>query len=73
MGQALRFRLKPSVRMAVAKENVSQNHLARSCGVTSGFMSQLLSGRRNAGPAVRARLLEHLPGLSFDDLFEEVA
>ncbi|MBM4362596.1 MAG: helix-turn-helix transcriptional regulator [Deltaproteobacteria bacterium] len=71
MRNAPRFRVKPTVRAAVARMNVSQNHLASRCGVTSGFMSQLLSGQRNAGPTVRARLLEHL-GLSFDDLFEEV-
>lgn len=64
--------MKPTVRTAVARMNVSQNRLARRCGVTSGFMSQLLSGQRNAGPAVRARLLEQL-GLNFDDLFEEVS
>lgn len=71
MGQTLRFRVKPDVRRAIAKQNITQNHLARSCGVTSGFMSQLLSGQRNAGPAVRARLLEHLPGMGFDRIFEE--
>ena len=71
MRNAPRFRVKPTVQAAVARMNVSQNQLATSCGLTSGFMSQLLSGQRNAGPNVRARLLEHL-GLSFDDLFEEV-
>lgn len=68
-----RFRLRATVRMALARENISQNQLARRCGVTSGFMSQLLSGQRNAGPRVRARLLESLPGLDFDTLFEDAA
>jgi transcriptional regulator with XRE-family HTH domain len=67
-----RFRVKSAVRTAIAKLNISQNQLARSCGITSGYLSQLLSGKRCAGPVVRARLLEQLDGLAFDDLFEEL-
>lgn len=72
MGRPLRFRLRPEIRLSIARLNVSQNELARKCGLTSGYLSQLLTGRRNPGPAVRKRLLEHLPGLAFDDIFEEV-
>lgn len=68
-----RFRIKYDLRYEAARLNVSQNHLASICGITSGYMSQLLSGRRCAGPLVRERLLKHFPKLSFDELFEEVS
>lgn len=67
-----RYCIRPTARKAVARLNLSQNELARRCRVTSGYMSQLLSGKRNPGPVVRQRLLDHLPGLGFDDVFEEV-
>jgi transcriptional regulator with XRE-family HTH domain len=67
-----RFRLRPEVRRAIARGNLSQNEVARRCGLTSGFLSQLLRGQRNPGPRTRARLLKALPGMSFDELFEEV-
>jgi len=53
--------------------NLSQNKLATLCGVSSGYMSQLVSGKRHPGPGVRARLLQVFTKLSFDDLFEEEA
>jgi len=67
-----RFRIKRDLRLEAAKFNVSQNHLGELCGISSGYMSQLLSGVRCAGPAVRARLMEVFKSLSFDQLFEEV-
>lgn len=66
-----RFRLRPEVRRVIATMNFSQNEVARRCGFTSGFMSQLLRGLRYPGPRTRARLLEAL-NLSFEELFEEV-
>ena len=51
--------------------NLSQNELARRCEISSGYMSQLLTGARFAGPAVRTRIATNLK-LEFDDLFEEV-
>jgi transcriptional regulator with XRE-family HTH domain len=67
-----RFRLKPGVRRAIPRLNISQNELARQCGLTSGHLSQLLSGQRFAGPTVRAKLLAALAAFEFDELFEEV-
>jgi transcriptional regulator with XRE-family HTH domain len=66
------FRLRPEVRRSLARLNISQNELARTIGLTSGFMSQLLTGRRLAGPVTRRRLMGALP-LDFDQLFEEVS
>ena len=66
----LQFRLRPAVRLALARRNLSQNEFARACGLSSGYMSQLLTGARCAGPTVRERMCRVL-GMGFDDLFEE--
>jgi transcriptional regulator with XRE-family HTH domain len=51
---------------------MSQRRLARLCHVSSGYMTQLLRGDRYPGPAVRERILGALPGIGFDEVFEEV-
>jgi transcriptional regulator with XRE-family HTH domain len=51
---------------------MSQNKLARKLGITSGFMSQALTGKRGVGPETRQKLMAALPTLDFDDLFEIV-
>lgn len=56
----------------LSRSNLSQNEFARRCGLSSGFMSQLLAGHRFAGPQTRQRLLEKFPTVQFEDLFEEV-
>jgi transcriptional regulator with XRE-family HTH domain len=68
-----RFRLRPEIRRALAFKNISQNEVARHCGISSGYMSQLLSGGRFPGPCVRRKLLQALSNLKFEELFEEVA
>jgi len=67
-----RFRFK-SVTLArrLARRNLSQNSLAREIGISSGFLSQLLSGARNPGPKTRTRIMAAFPTASFDELFEE--
>ena len=49
--------------------NMSQNQLARLCGVSSGYLSQMISGTRFPSPAVRRGLMEALDVERFDDLF----
>lgn len=49
--------------------NMSQNQLARLCGVSSGYLSQMITGSRCPSPAVRRRLMETLAVERFDDLF----
>jgi transcriptional regulator with XRE-family HTH domain len=66
------FRLRGTVRRDIARLNLSQNELARKLGLTSGFMSQLLNGKRFAGPETRRKIMDTLPGLAFDEVFEEV-
>jgi transcriptional regulator with XRE-family HTH domain len=53
----------------IARQNISQNELARRLGITSGYMSQLVCGTRCPSPRLRRKMLEHLDSLSFDDLF----
>ena len=49
--------------------NMSQNELARTVGITSGYLSQLMSGTRCPSAEMRQRLQDVLGIDSFDDLF----
>jgi transcriptional regulator with XRE-family HTH domain len=72
-GDVVKVRLNADVVLPVlARKGLSQNALARQIGITSGYMSQLLRGRRCVGPGLRARVtlapsLRHVP---YDELFE---
>lgn len=54
----------------LARKSLSQNWLAAKLGVSSGYMSQLLSGKRSPSPKVRRRILEYLPDKEFEELFD---
>jgi transcriptional regulator with XRE-family HTH domain len=61
--------LRPDPVWAFLEERgVSQNELARLAGISSGYLSQLMSGSAHPSPQVRRRLLRVL-SLDFDDLF----
>ena len=49
--------------------HMTQNELARRAGLTSGYVSMLLNGRRFPSPKKRRRLQEALGVSEFDDLF----
>ncbi|MDE2838078.1 MAG: helix-turn-helix transcriptional regulator [Chloroflexota bacterium] len=49
--------------------HLSQNELARLTGLTSGYVSLLLSGKRCPSPEKRRLLQEALGVAEFDDLF----
>ena len=49
--------------------NMSQNELARLAGISSGYLSQLMSGTRCPSAELRRKLMEVLRVTSFDDLF----
>ena len=38
----------------------SQNELARQCGLSSGYLSQLMNGKRSPSPYARRRLRQAL-------------
>ncbi|MYI07330.1 MAG: helix-turn-helix transcriptional regulator [Gemmatimonadetes bacterium] len=66
----LRVTLKPAPVWAFLEErDISQNELARLVGISSGYLSQLMSGRAHPSPRVRQRLLGVLGLTDFDDLF----
>ena len=48
---------------------ISQNELARRCGITSGHLSLLINGRRCPSPMLRRRLMQELGVDDFDTLF----
>ena len=66
----LRVTLKPAPVWAFLDERgISQNELARLCGLSSGYLSQLMSGSAHPSPRVRRRLQCVLGLDDFDDLF----
>jgi transcriptional regulator with XRE-family HTH domain len=68
--EMVRVRLnREFVELLLARRNISQNSLARSLGLSSGYLAQLMNGARYPSPRLRRRILEMLNPLSFDDLF----
>ena len=66
----LKVKLKPeAVWELLNRLNLNQNDLARLAGITSGYLSLLMSGRRCPSGDVRRRLMEALGVTRFDDLF----
>jgi transcriptional regulator with XRE-family HTH domain len=62
--------LRPDPVWAFLEERgISQNELARLAGISSGYLSQLMSGAAHPSPEVRRRLLRELEIDDFDDLF----
>ena len=59
----------PAVWRLLDEFGISQNELARLCGLSSGYMSQLLSGKRSPSAHVRRRMQQVLDITEFDDLF----
>lgn len=49
--------------------NMTQSELACQVGISSGYLSQLMSGTRCPSPELRRRLMEVLGVPRFDDLF----
>ena len=67
-----RVRLKPeAVWYQINRRNMSQNELARLARISSGYLSQLISGKKSPSPVVRRRLQAALGITEFDDLFRQ--
>lgn len=67
---ASRVRLKPeTVWRCLNQLNLSQNKLAQRVGISSGYLSQLMTGTRCPSAEVRVALMETLEVTEFDDLF----
>lgn len=54
----------------LAKRNLSQNSLALNLRISSAYMSQILTGKRNLSPNMRKKFLEHFGCFAFEDLFK---
>ena len=66
----LRVTLKPAPVWAFLEErDISENELARRVGISSGYLSQLMSGTAHPSPEVRRRLQGELGLDDFDDPF----
>lgn len=63
---------KGKIKQILARKNMSQNAFAFRIGVSSGYMSQLMSGIRNPSPLLRERLLTalKLDESNFDKIFK---
>ena len=59
----------PVVWELLDKLDISQNELAHRCGISRGYMSQLMRGERSPSPRVRRRLQEVLGVADFHVLF----
>lgn len=57
------------VQMILARKNLSQNWLAQRIGTSSGYMSQLMNGKRCPSPQMRQTIQEVLKEPEFDKLF----
>ena len=65
-----RVRLKPEpLWEQINRRNMTQNELARRAQISSGYLSQLISGRKSPSAGVRQRLQAALEVDRFDDLF----
>ena len=65
-----RVMLNPAAVWRLLDElDMSQNELARRCGITSGHLSLLMNGKRCPSPQVRRRLQQVLEVSDFDQLF----
>jgi len=65
---------KSIVLKETARRNMSLNMLAHKAGISSGYISQLISGDRYPSPQLRGKIQQALQPLTFDDIFilEEV-
>ncbi|MCY3557887.1 MAG: helix-turn-helix transcriptional regulator [Chloroflexi bacterium] len=71
-----RRRASPAVRLKpeplweqITRRNMSQNDLARRAEISSGYLSQLIGGKKSPSPDVRRRLQAALEISRFDELF----
>ena len=53
----------------LAELDMSQNELARRCGITLGHLSRLMNWKRGPSPRLRRRMQQVLGVSSFDELF----
>jgi transcriptional regulator with XRE-family HTH domain len=57
------------VEKEIARRNLSHNMLAIKAGISSSYISQIISGTRYPSPQIREKLQKALQPLTFDDIF----
>ena len=68
--RSVRVKLRQEVVWELLDQlNISQNELARRCGISRGHMSQLMRGERSPSARLRRRLQQVLGVDDFDTLF----
>ncbi len=60
---------KGAFDVALARRNLTQTELASEMHTNRQYLSQIVCGKRPVSPLMRQRLLDHLKGCRFDDLF----
>ena len=58
---------------ALNRLHMTQNGLARLVGISPGYLSRLIHGRRHPSPSIRRRLIEALNCTEFEELFAMVS
>lgn len=67
----LKVKLKSKqIQIYFIRQNLSQNGVARKMGICSGYISQLMNGKRFASARVRIKLQKIFADKTWDDLFE---
>ena len=59
-----------NIRKILSQRNISQNRFAFRVGTTSGYISQMMTGKRNPSPKMRKKILKVLKDCEFEDLFK---
>lgn len=57
------------VEKEIARRNLSKNMLAIKAGISSSYISQIISGTRYPSPRIREKLQQALQPLTFDEIF----
>ncbi len=69
----MKYRLNAeAVRKILAKKKISQNALALRLCTTSGFMSQLMNGKRSISPIMAANIATVLKVADFQKVLRSV-
>jgi len=58
-----------NIRKILARKQMSQNWLAFRTRTTSGYMSQMITGKRNPSSKMRDKILQVLGDCNSEDIF----
>jgi len=64
------FLKSSEIKKILIRRHISQNYFAILIGTSSGYISHLMTGKRNPSPKMRRKILKALKGNKFDDIFE---